>query len=439
MPSISGSAAPHRTRTYLLLSLLLPVIWVVAVAVADGYDARFIGVGSDEFRRLINAGAFLTAAMAILAYATKTDLARGYVVVAMPSLVAMDLLARFTLRKRLHKVRALGSCMRRVLVVGHADVVADLAALLRRDSYHGLSVVAASWPGSRPRSGSASRSSPAWTTSPGTVERYEADTVAVLACPEISGVRLRELAWDMEKTGADLCVAPALMDVAGPRTTIRPAAGLPLLHVDHPEFTGARRVIKVVLRRRPGRVGAAAPAAVFLTVVALIIRWPTGARRCSGRPGSAGTAARSPSTSSGPWWSDAEARKADLAELNETDGVLFKMRRDPRVTRFGGWMRKWSLDELPQLINVLGGDMSLVGPRPGRCPTRPALYGDYVRRRLAVKPGITGLWQVNGRADLPGMNQSGWTCATWKTGRWRWTWRSCGRPAGRSFAGLGAY
>jgi lipopolysaccharide/colanic/teichoic acid biosynthesis glycosyltransferase len=96
---------------------------------------------------------------------------------------------------------------------------------------------------------------------------------------------------------------------------------------------------------------------------------------------------------------DAEERKAQLVALNESDGVLFKMRRDPRITRVGSWLRRWSLDEFPQLLNVLIGDMSLVGPRPA-LPQEAALYGDHVRRRLAVKPGITGLWQVNGRSDL---------------------------------------
>jgi lipopolysaccharide/colanic/teichoic acid biosynthesis glycosyltransferase len=96
---------------------------------------------------------------------------------------------------------------------------------------------------------------------------------------------------------------------------------------------------------------------------------------------------------------DAEARKVQLAGHNETDGVLFKMRKDPRVTPAGGWLRRWSLDELPQLINVLLGDMSMVGPRPA-LPDEAARYGDHVRRRLMVKPGITGLWQVNGRSDL---------------------------------------
>jgi lipopolysaccharide/colanic/teichoic acid biosynthesis glycosyltransferase len=96
---------------------------------------------------------------------------------------------------------------------------------------------------------------------------------------------------------------------------------------------------------------------------------------------------------------DADAMLDTLSEHNESDGLMFKMRRDPRVTRVGAVLRKWSLDELPQLLNVLIGDMSLVGPRPP-LPTEVAWYDQDVARRLLVKPGMTGLWQVSGRSDL---------------------------------------
>ena len=96
---------------------------------------------------------------------------------------------------------------------------------------------------------------------------------------------------------------------------------------------------------------------------------------------------------------DAEQRKTELLANNDYDGILFKLRKDPRITPFGAYLRRWSIDELPQLLNVLRGDMSLVGPRPA-LPAEAAEYADHVRRRLAVKPGLTGLWQVNGRADL---------------------------------------
>jgi exopolysaccharide biosynthesis polyprenyl glycosylphosphotransferase len=392
----------HRAVVYLLLSLALPLLWLAAVGLAGGYDSRFIGVGSDEFRRVLNAGVFLTAAVAILAYAAKADLARGYVVVALPSLTLLDLLARFTLRKRLHKMRRLGNCMRRVVVVGHADVVADLAAMLRKETYHGLSVVAACVAGPGPGGLADEASIPVVSGLHNVAEvvaAHRADTVAVLACPEMSGVRLRDLAWELEKTGTDLCVAPALLDVAGPRTTIRPVAGLPLLHMDHPEFTGARRVIKAMFDKAVAGTALLLCSPLLLIVVAVIRlsdRGPALFRQVRvGQDGRAFTVYKFRTMVV-----DAEERKSQLVALNESDGVLFKMRRDPRVTRAGVWLRRYSLDELPQLFNVLIGDMSLVGPRPA-LPQEAALYGDHVRRRLVVKPGITGLWQVNGRSDLP--------------------------------------
>jgi exopolysaccharide biosynthesis polyprenyl glycosylphosphotransferase len=387
---------------YLWLSLALPVLWVATVGLSGGYDSRFIGVGTDEFRRVLNAGVCLTAAVAIISYATKTDLARGYVVIALPSLTVLDLLARFTLRRRLHKLRHLGSCMRKVVVVGYPDVVADLAAMLRRETYHGLSIVAACVVGPGSRDGLEEIDAIPVIAGLGNVadmvERYDADTVAVLSCPEMSGVRLRDLAWALEKTGTELCVAPALLDVAGPRTTIRPVAGLPLLHMDHPEFSGARRIVKAAFDRAVAFSALMAAAPLFI-VIMMIIRLSDGGpalfrQTRVGRDGRAFTVFKFRTMVP-----DAEERKGHLVALNDSDGVLFKMRRDPRVTRVGAWLRRWSLDELPQLINVLLGDMSLVGPRPA-LPQEAALYGDHVRRRLAVKPGITGLWQVNGRSDL---------------------------------------
>jgi exopolysaccharide biosynthesis polyprenyl glycosylphosphotransferase len=223
--------------------------------------------------------------------------------------------------------------------------------------------------------------------------------VAVLACPEMNGVRLRELAWELEKTGTEMCVAAALLDVAGPRTTIRPVAGLPLLHLDHAELAGVKQVLKGVFDKISASAALVLLAPLF-AAVAFAIRaadhGPVFFRQT--RVGRDGHTFRV--------WKfrtmvvDAEQRKAELAASNEAAGALFKMRKDPRVTKAGALLRRWSLDELPQLLNVLVGDMSLVGPRPA-LPAEAARYGDHMRRRLVVKPGMTGLWQVNGRSDLP--------------------------------------
>jgi len=396
---IRFDARVSSALAYLLLSPALPPLWLISVWLAGGYGSRFIGVGSDEYRRVLNAGVCLTATVAIVAYAAKADLARGYVVVALPSLTALDLLARHRLRKWLHRWRARGHCMNKVVVVGHPNVIAQLAAELRRESYHGLSVVAACAVGpERPAEIGGIPVTGGLGNVLTVVRQFRADTVAVLACPEMSGARLRDLAWALEKTGTELCVAPALLDVAGPRTTIRPAAGLPLLYLDHPEFTGGRRLIKSGFDRSLA-LAALVLLVPLLVAVALAIKLADGGpalfrQTRIGQDGRPFTVLKFRTMVV-----DAEARKAQLILRNEAGDVLFKMRKDPRVTRVGEWLRRWSLDELPQLMNVLRGDMSLVGPRPP-LPDEVARYVDHVRRRLAVKPGITGLWQVSGRSDL---------------------------------------
>jgi exopolysaccharide biosynthesis polyprenyl glycosylphosphotransferase len=385
--------------SYIAFTVALPVLWAGSVALAGCYEARFIGVGPDEFRRVMNAAVTLTGSVAVASYALKADLARGYVLIAMPCLAVFDMATRYALRKRLHRRRSYGACMQRVVAVGHPQAVTDLVATLRRDKFNGLHVVAACLAGrvglkeiaGVPVLGGLGSVSTA-------IAQFGADTVAVLACPEMNGVRLRELAWELEETGTDLCVAPALMDVAGPRTSIRPVAGLPLLHVDHPELAGGKQVIKALFDRMAAGLTLILLAPLFAAIAVIIRlddRGPVFFRQT--RIGLDGQPFRLYKFRT--MVVDAEQRKAELEALNEGSGVLFKMRRDPRVTKAGFWLRRWSLDELPQLLNVLLGDMSLVGPRPA-LPKEVARYGDHMRRRLVVKPGITGLWQVSGRSGL---------------------------------------
>jgi exopolysaccharide biosynthesis polyprenyl glycosylphosphotransferase len=186
--------------------------------------------------------------------------------------------------------------------------------------------------------------------------------------------------------------------VAGPRTTIRPVDGLPMLHVEHAELSGGRRLVKGLFDRVLAAL-ALPVAGPLIVALALAVRWETPGpaffRQVRvGKDGKEFVLYKLRTM-----YADAEDRQAQLNGENESDGVLFKIRHDPRITPIGRWLRRYSLDELPQLLNVLSGQMSLVGPRPP-LPSEVAQYPEDVRRRLAVKPGLTGLWQVSGRSDL---------------------------------------
>jgi len=396
------SWGPHHVP-YLIFMATLPLLWWVAVALAGGYNTRYIGVGPNEFRRVLLAGVSVIAAIAFVAYATKNVYARGYVVAALPTATLFALATRYALRKRLHRRRRYGACLRRVVAVGYAASVMDLIIELRREASHGLSVVGACLAEGPVLTEIAGVPVHGGLTGiPAAVASFEADTVAVLACPELGGRRLRELAWDLEETGTDLCLLPALLDVAVARTTVSPVAGLPMIQVEHPRLAGVRQLIKSAFDR--------VAAALALLAVSPLLAGAAVAIKLSdsgpvlfrqtrvGRNGKSFTLYKFRSMVV-----DAEARRAQLEQRNEMNGVLFKIRKDPRLTPLGAWLRRWSVDELPQLVNVLRGQMSLVGPRPWReLPYQEAAREhDYVRRRLAVKPGITGLWQVSGRADLP--------------------------------------
>ncbi len=394
--------AGHITREYAILSLALPVLWVAALRLSGAYDARFIGTGSDEFRKILNAGVTLTAALALFSYAINTELSRFYLLVTMPGVTLISLVVRYAQRKRLHRKRMMGQCMSGVVAVGYEAAVADLVNELRRDSYHGLSVVATCVAGQSSNvdkvAGVPVFGGVAVQDVAEAVRRSGADAVAVLSCPEIDGATLRQLAWELEKTGTDLCVAPALLDVAGPRTTVRPTAGLTLLHVDHPQLSGARQIIKGLFDRfMAGLALLLLSPALVIVAVAIKVTDKGPALFTQTRVGKDGHTFKIYKFRT--MVVDAEARLAELIPVNDHDGVLFKLRRDPRITAIGVKLRKYSIDELPQLINVLKGEMSLVGPRPA-LPSEAAKYADHVHRRLVVKPGLTGMWQVNGRSEL---------------------------------------
>ncbi|MBX6383687.1 MAG: sugar transferase [Microbispora sp.] len=384
----------------LLFGVTLTILWPGVLSLVGSYRGSAHGEGTEEFRAVAQGGFGLVATIAIGAYVTQTTVARSYVMAMVPLTTLLTLVFRHRMRKRLHRSRSRGEYMRRVVAVGHAPAVVDLVMQLRRQPYHGMRVVAACLPDTQERRldiddvpvlGD-------FNDVPAVVDKVSADAVAVLACPELDGAALRRLAWGIESRGAELFVAPALMDVAGPRVSVRPVAGMPLLHVQHPDLEGARQLVKSVFDKAVAAIALVIMAIPMLAIaVAIRMTSPGPALFRQVRVGKHGREFRMLKFRT--MVVDAEKMRDVLLDENESDGVLFKIRNDPRITRIGAVLRRHSLDELPQLINVLRGEMSLVGPRPP-LPSEVEQYGVDVRRRLVVKPGMTGLWQVSGRSDL---------------------------------------
>lgn len=387
---------------YSVLVGLIPGVWVAIIALSRAYESRFLGVGSDEFKRVFNATISFLALLAVVSFAVKAQLARGFVGVLIPTAFVLLLIGRFLSRKVLHFLRRHSHCMHRTVVLGSPDEVEQLLQQMDREPYAGFDVVGVALPDylrDDLRSGDRvlKNIGPARDVAR-RLHLLRADTVAVAGTSALSSAELRQLSWDLEGTGTDLVVAPAITDVTGPRIHIRPVAGLPLLHVESPTFGGPTKVIKRVI----DVLGAVALLAVLLIpflLLALAIRLegPGGVFFRQARVGRDGSSFRIWKFRS--MHPDAEQRLAELGEHNQAEGPLFKMTDDPRVTRVGRVLRRFSLDELPQLFNVLKGEMSLVGPRPP-LPSEVEVYDDHVHRRLLVKPGMTGLWQVSGRSDL---------------------------------------
>ncbi|MCW2698989.1 MAG: wcaJ [Blastococcus sp.] len=386
---------------YAWLSLALPVLWPAAVCMSGGYAPKFFGTGSEEFRKVARGGLWLLAAVSVVSYAGQLEIARSFVVFTVPAMTLGSLISHVIARKWLQRARRGGHCVKRVVAVGRDAAVADLVRRIQVDHYAGMEVVAACVT----TPGAAARVESIGVPIDGglddvvdVVQRRGADAVAVTSASETAALYLRKLSWQLEGSGIELLVSPGMVEIAGPRLHIRPFVGLPLLSIEEPVFSGWKRVLKGALDR--------AGAACALVLIAPVLLGIAVAVRLSGpgpvlyrqeRVGAYGdryTMYKFRSMIVG-----ADAKLSELLASNEGQGLLFKMRQDPRVTPVGRWLRRFSLDELPQLFNVLGGSMSLVGPRPP-LPQEVERYDTSIRRRLLVKPGLTGLWQISGRSDL---------------------------------------
>ena len=388
--------------TFIVTPCLI-VAWILTLRATQSSDRRIVGDGPTEYNRVLNACFIVFGLLAIVDLAFRLSLARGFIAIALPLGTLGLLISRWAWRKSLHRSRLRRRNLSQVLVVGGPSSAIPLIEHLDKNPGLGFEVVGLCVPpGSEHRpvtvNGHEIHVYGCFSDARDAVALCAATTVAVTSAEALGHSAMRELSWDLEGMNVDMLVSPGVTDVAGPRMMVRPVAGLPLLHIDKPRYDGANRFLKASF----DRAGAALLILVLLPVlVGCSVAVKVGSR------GPVFYRAERIGVGNVPFdmWKfrtmveGADKQKAALAQKNEGAGVLFKLRDDPRVTSVGKKLRRYSLDELPQLFNVLGGSMSLVGPRP---PLRNEVeqYSGLVTRRMLVRPGITGLWQVSGRSDL---------------------------------------
>jgi exopolysaccharide biosynthesis polyprenyl glycosylphosphotransferase len=406
IPTAISSAPAHVP--YVAATTALLAAWFVAVTWTGSRDVKVVGHGPVEYKRIVQASFGLFGLVAISSYLLQLDLPRSYLLIMLPAGLAALLCSRYVWRCWLHRMRDKGEYMSHVLAVGDRHTVQELVRDLKRAPRAGYAVVGVCLATDTLR-GETETPTGLVDGVPvlggvddvaGVARSCAADTVAVTSSAAFGPSRVRQLSWELEDTSAELILAPALTNIAGPRVHTQPVAGLPLIHVDRPTYRGANRILKksfdvvgsglLLLLFSPVLIG-------FAIAIKIGSKGPVFFRQ--DRVGINGDIFRMIKFRS--MVVDAEHRLSKLRDAERDAGnvVLFKLKNDPRVTPVGKFIRRYSIDELPQLFNVLLGHMSLVGPRPP-LKAEVDLYEDEARRRLLVKPGMTGLWQVSGRSDL---------------------------------------
>jgi exopolysaccharide biosynthesis polyprenyl glycosylphosphotransferase len=394
-----AQSGPSLAQSIALVAAPLIVCWLGLIALRGGYDRGIFGAGADEYKCVIGASLLAAALLGIGCYLTKLQLARGFFLFAFLIGPPLLVVGRYALRRMLHRARRRGAVAQRTIVIGSPEHVDAVASVLSREGWLGYHVAGAV----TPREGE--QETDAGVPVLGNVadaarliRAYDADVVFVVGGAFEDPSAMRNLVWDLESDDVQVIMAPGVTDVSSERIRVRPVAGLPLLHLDRPRHQDALRWAK-----RTFDIVGSTVALVLLSPLLALAAWKV--RRYDGGP----VLFRQTRVGrDGEYFTclklrtmvvDAERILPDLHTETGYRGGLFKLAQDPRITRPGQWIRRFSVDELPQLINVLRGDMSLVGPRPP-LPSEVDRYTFAQARRLRVRPGMTGLWQVSGRSDL---------------------------------------
>ena len=382
----------------------LPLVlgWLVVIALHGGYAGHIMGAGTAEYKRVIRASMVTAGVIGITCYLFRIQFSRGFFFLIFLIGLPMLLIGRQLMRVALHQLRIRGHLGQRVVVAGGPAQVDEVTGVLFREKWLGYHVIGALVPpedmaGTTPRGlpilGSTARTA-------AIVRDTGADIVLFAGGAVSSAQQMRRAAWDLEDTDVQIMLTPSLTDVANDRVRLRPAAGLQLMELEGPRVHAAAHFSKRIFDMVGAAVILLLVSPIFALTSLAIWRFDRGPvffrQQRVGRGGELFGVLKFRSMVV-----NADQLVVNLAEQNkhDEDHVLFKMENDPRVTPPGRVIRRYSIDELPQLVNVLRGEMSLVGPRPP-LPSEVEQYTEDVRRRLAVRPGMTGLWQVSGRSDL---------------------------------------
>ncbi|NPC97292.1 sugar transferase [Nocardioides sp. zg-DK7169] len=379
---------------------LMVVGWLLTIALSGAYEKSLFGAGPDEFKRVFNATLATAGLLGVGCYLASFELSRGFFLLAFLLGAPALLCGRFALRRTLHTARRRGVLRHRVLIAGSPSHIDEVAGVLRREPWLGYQVVGCLTP-AHDLSEETQLGVPVLGNSDdatSVVVASGADVIFFAGGALSSANQMRQVVWDLEHHDVQVVVAPNVTDISSERVNVRPVGGLPLMHIDPPAWSDASRWGK----RSFDVVGSAllllALSPLFALAalqVKLADKGPVLFRQTRiGRDGHEFSCLKFRTMVT-----NAEEILKQLHEEQGYDGGLFKMKDDPRITKPGKWMRRLSVDELPQLVNVLRGDMSLVGPRPP-LPIEVAGYAPDAARRLHVRPGLTGLWQVSGRSDL---------------------------------------
>lgn len=403
-----GMPEPH-SEAYVnvtLFSIALAVLWMAALGLQQSWDLTLVGVGAEEYRRVMTATGWVFGGLAALGLLLQEQMARGYLVIALPVGLIGLIVGRHLMRRHLARKRSAGEFTTQVVVMGKPDSIVELCTHLNRSKSSGYKVIGACVPSFESGLGLELETPCGPVPILGDENSIEdalrltnADAVAVTAVERLGRERIRKLAWHLDSLRIDMIVVPGMTDVAGPRLRVRPIDGLPLFNIARPRHDGPSRYGKRVFDLTFGTIAAICVTPLMLAA-AIAIKLDDGGpvffrqQRVGlhGRPFHI-LKFRTMNV-------DADRHKQDEKQTSGTDsGVFFKSACDSRITPVGSLLRRTSVDELPQVFNVLSGAMSLVGPRP-LVPGEGSSVEHFTERRALVKPGMTGLWQVSGRSDV---------------------------------------